>query len=108
MFLSDKLYNTLKFLALVLLPAVSALYFGLAQIWGLPNAEQVVGTVAVVETFLGLLLRSASKSWENSDVKYDGEFEEAEDGSRLELKSVNYAAIDPAAGKTELLFKVNR
>lgn len=108
MFMSDKLYNFLKFLALVLLPAVAAAYFTLAQLWGLPNAEQVVGTIAVAETFLGVLVRAASKSWDNSDTKYDGEFEEAEDGSRLELKSVNYAAIDPAAGKTELLFKVNR
>lgn len=38
------------------LPAVGALYFGLAQIWGLPAAEEVVGTVAILNTFVGVVV----------------------------------------------------
>ena len=51
--LNDKVYDTLKW---IVMPALSALYWGLSGIWGWLYAEQVVGTVAVVTTFLGALL----------------------------------------------------
>lgn len=54
--LPNKVYNALKWIALIFIPAVSSLYFGLSQIWGLPYGEQIVGTLALVETFLGALL----------------------------------------------------
>lgn len=58
--LNNKAYDGLKFVALVLLPGFSAAYFSLAQILGLPNVEQVVGTATVLDTFLGLLLKASS------------------------------------------------
>ena len=54
--LSDKVYNVLKWVALVLLPAFGTLYFGLAGIWGFPYGEQIVGTITVIDTFLGVIL----------------------------------------------------
>lgn len=54
--LSDKAYDILKWVALVLLPAFGTLYFGLAGIWGFPYGEQIVGTITVVDTFLGVIL----------------------------------------------------
>ena len=54
--MSNKVYDILKWVALILLPAVATLYFALAQIWGLPYGEQIVGTIAAVDTFLGALL----------------------------------------------------
>lgn len=54
--LTNKTYDTLKWIAQIVLPALGALYFGLSQIWGLPYGEEVVGTIAVVDTFLGALL----------------------------------------------------
>ena len=54
--LSDKAYDILKWVALVLLPALGALYFGLAGIWGFPYGEQIVGTITVLDTFLGVIL----------------------------------------------------
>lgn len=64
--INSKLYDVLKWMALVLLPAVSALYFGLGQIWNFPAVEQVVGSVTVVDTFLGLLLNKSSKNYQQS------------------------------------------
>ena len=55
-FLSNKQYDILKWIALVLLPALGTLYFGLAQIWGFSYGEQIVGTITVVDTFLGVIL----------------------------------------------------
>lgn len=54
--LPDKVYNILKFIAQVLLPALGTLYFALAGIWGLPYGEQIVGTITALDTFLGALL----------------------------------------------------
>lgn len=54
--LSNKTYDVLKFIALIVLPALGTLYFALASIWGLPYGEQIVGTIAAIDTFLGALL----------------------------------------------------
>ena len=54
--LTNKTYDVLKWVALVLLPAMGALYFGLAGIWNFPYGEQVVGTITVIDTFLGAIL----------------------------------------------------
>ena len=54
--MSNKLYDVLKWVAMVLLPALGTLYFALAGIWNLPMGEQVVGTITAVDTFLGVLL----------------------------------------------------
>jgi hypothetical protein len=54
--LNDKTYDILKWVALVLLPALGTLYFALAGIWGFPYGEQIVGTITAVDTFLGVIL----------------------------------------------------
>lgn len=54
--LPDKVYNVLKWATMVGLPGVATLYFALASIWGLPYAEEVVGTLAAVTTFMGAML----------------------------------------------------
>ena len=54
--MSNKLYDTLKWIALILLPALGTLYFGLCEIWGFPYGKEVVGTITVIDTFLGALL----------------------------------------------------
>ena len=54
--MSNKVYDALKWIAMYLLPALGALYFALAGIWGLPYGEQIVGTITAVDTFLGVIL----------------------------------------------------
>lgn len=54
--LSNKAYDILKFIAMVILPAIGTLYFGLARIWNLPYAEEIVGTITIIDTFLGTIL----------------------------------------------------
>lgn len=54
--MSNKVYDVLKWLVMIVLPAISTLYFALSGIWGFPYAEEVVGTIAAVTTFLGALL----------------------------------------------------
>jgi hypothetical protein len=54
--MSNKVYDVLKFIAQILLPAIGTLYFALARIWDLPYPEQIVGTITAVDAFLGALL----------------------------------------------------
>ena len=54
--MSNKVYDTLKWIAMYLLPALGTLYFALAGIWGLPYGEQIVGTITAIDTFLGVIL----------------------------------------------------
>jgi len=54
--MNNKTYDVLKWVAQILLPAVATLYFAIAQIWGLPYGEQIVGTITAIDAFLGALL----------------------------------------------------
>ena len=58
--MSNKVYDVLKYIAQVVLPALGTLYFALASIWGLPYGEQIVGTITAIDAFLGALLISTS------------------------------------------------
>ncbi len=54
--MSNKVYDVLKFIAQIVLPAIGTLYFALASIWGLPYGEQIVGTITAIDAFVGALL----------------------------------------------------
>lgn len=54
--MSNNVYDVLKFIAQIVLPALGTLYFALASIWGLPYGEEIVGTITAVDAFLGALL----------------------------------------------------
>jgi hypothetical protein len=56
MILSDRLYDVLKWITLVVIPALTTAYVGLAAVWGWPYAEEVAKTSAVICTLLGALL----------------------------------------------------
>lgn len=106
-FLSNRAYNFLKTLAQIYLPALGSLYFALAGIWGLPAAEEVVGTIVVVDTFLGAVLSISTHTYDQSEAKFDGAIHLGEiDGDqrsfRLELP-ITAAAIEDA---DEIVLKV--
>ena len=61
--MSNKIYDILKWVAQILLPALGTLYFALAGIWGLPYGEQIIGTITAVDTFLGVILGISSKQY---------------------------------------------
>ena len=54
--MSNKLYDTLKWIAQIALPVAGVLYFALAKIWGFPYATEIVGTISAVDAALGGLL----------------------------------------------------
>ena len=64
--MSDKMYDVLKWIAMVLLPAIATLYFALAGIWGFPYGEEIVGTITAVDTCLGVLLGISSAQYKKN------------------------------------------
>ncbi len=67
--MNDKLYDVLKWIAMILLPALGTLYFALAGIWGFPYAEQVVGTITALDTFLGVILGISTAQYNKSNTE---------------------------------------
>ena len=54
--LSNRVYDCLKFACTILLPACGTLYFALSKIWGLPLAEEIVGTLSAIAVFIGAVI----------------------------------------------------
>ena len=63
---SNKVYDILKWLAQILIPGLGALYFALAGIWGFPYAEQIIGSLAALDAFLGVILGISTASYNKS------------------------------------------
>lgn len=108
---TNKTYDQLKWIAQIFLPAVGTLYFALAAIWGLPKAEEVVGTVTAIDAFLGAVLLFAHKAYVNSGQRFDGEMvvqstttDEGEEAKTLRLAlDVDPFELDK---QSEVVFKV--
>lgn len=64
---SDKIYDILKWIAQIFLPALGTLYFALAGIWGFPYGEEIIGTITAVDVFLGVILGISSKQYYDSN-----------------------------------------
>ena len=65
--MSNKIYDILKWIAQLLLPAIGTLYFALAGIWGFPYGEEIVGTITAVDTFLGVILGISSMNYNKNN-----------------------------------------
>ena len=61
--LSNKVYDNLKWIAMIALPAIATFYLTLAGIWGLPYGEQVSATIMAIDTCLGVLLGISTKQY---------------------------------------------
>lgn len=78
--MSDKVYDVLKWIALILIPAIGTLYFALAGIWGFPYAEAIVGTLTAVDTFLGAILGISTSMYKKNQNESNDFNEEDESG----------------------------
>lgn len=54
--MSNKTFDTLKWVAQYLLPAAGVLFGVLATTWNLPYGTQITATIAAADTFLGACL----------------------------------------------------
>lgn len=54
--LSDKVYNVLKWVALIALPALATFWGVIGKVWELPYTMQIVTTITAVATLIGALI----------------------------------------------------
>ena len=71
--LPDSVYNILKWITMIVLPACATAYVGLAAIWGWPYADQVAKTTAVICTLLGALLGISTAQYNKDNYTYSDE-----------------------------------
>lgn len=67
--MSNKVYDVLKWIALVVLPALATLYLGLSNYWDIPYPEQIAGTITLVDVFLGTVLGISSIEYAKKEGK---------------------------------------
>jgi len=72
--MSNRVYDALKFIAQIVLPALGTLYFALAKIWGFPYGEEIVGTIAAIDTFLGAVLKISTVQY-NKAIKDENAYD---------------------------------
>lgn len=67
--MSNTVYDVLKYIALIVLPALGTLYFALAKIWGFPYGAEIVGTISAVDAFLGALLQISTNEYNKEIIQ---------------------------------------
>ena len=61
--MSNKVFDTLRLLCEIALPALGTLYFALAKIWGLPYGTEIVGTLSALAAFIGAFVGVKRKQY---------------------------------------------
>jgi ABC-type branched-subunit amino acid transport system permease subunit len=105
--ITGKLYNQLKFLAQVALPAAGTLYVTLAGLWGLPSPQEVAGTILALCTFLGVVLQISSSNYNSSTAQGTLGIHETEEGKLFRLELEGDPEVD-LEGKDRVVFKVRK
>lgn len=67
MILPDKAYNVLKWICIILLPALATLWFALGKIWGFPYLAEIEATIIAIDTFLGAILGISAINYSRLD-----------------------------------------
>ena len=66
--MSNKVYDVMKWVVMIVLPALAAFYSGLAETWGLPFAEQIPTTITLLNAFLGSAMMISTYQYNKSNT----------------------------------------
>lgn len=64
--LSNKVYDILKYIVTIVLPALTTLWLTIASIWHIPYGEPIGATMGAITVFLGALIGISSKNYNSS------------------------------------------
>lgn len=67
--LPNKIYDVLKWIALIFLPAVAVLYGALAPVWGWAYPDEIVYTITAIDTFLGAILGISNMNYKKGETE---------------------------------------
>lgn len=100
----DKIYDVMKYVAQVVLPALGTLYFALATIWGFPYGEQVVGTITAIDAFLGACLHVSTKSYSGDGILHVDTTSMYKDTYSLDFET----PLEEIGDKKQVMLKVEK
>lgn len=67
-FKNSKIYDILKYLALIVFDAVGFAYSELADVWGLPYGTQIYKTCTIVSILVGTLIGISSHKYNKTEL----------------------------------------
>jgi hypothetical protein len=104
--LPDHVYDIIKYLVLIAIPALCTAYLGIDAAVDLPAEDAVVKIGAVVATLLGTLTGISSVSYRNSDARFDGSIDPYYANAVTSPAALSVKDIDRAQEKREVVLKV--
>lgn len=69
--LSNKVYDILFWLVVIVIPALSVLWTALSQIWGFPYGTEIGGTIDAVAVFLGVVMGVSKVQYKKNNTSTD-------------------------------------
>lgn len=105
---SNSVYDNLKQVAQIWLPALAVFYITIAPFWNLPKQEEVSGTIMALDLLLGAILMGLKRAFMNSEARFDGQIL-VQPGEEPDTSMVRVQAQTAAvAEKDEVVLKVRR
>ncbi len=101
---NNRVYDILKGIALIWLPALGTLYFTIGDLWHLPFVTQIIGTITAADTFLGVVLKLSSQRYRppsDGNLVVD-QTDPAKDKFRLDVTT----PLDELPGRKTITLKV--
>lgn len=104
MILNNKVYDCLKWIAQLLLPALATLWITLAKIWNLPYGPEIGATITGIDLFLGAILGISSSNYSG-----DGTILVNQDDPTKDVYTLEYDGdLNEIADKKSLTFTVKK
>lgn len=107
MIVPNKIYDAVKYLVLIGIPAFCTAYLGIDEAVDLPNEAAVVKVAAVVAALLGTLVGISKAQYNSSDEKYDGVIDPVTANTQTSDQALSLSTDEyDAANQKEVLLKV--
>lgn len=105
-----KLYDFLKYVALVILPAAAALVLGLGVTLNWSPATTVAGVLTLIDTFLGAILGKSASNYKQQTPLTFGEIvvQQNRDGTPNGLRIVGYHENFVFEDQSQVVLNVKR
>ena len=101
---SNKVYDTLKWIAQYFLPALATLWIALAKVWGLPYGTEIGATISAIDLFLGAILGISSANY-----KGDGTMVVNTEDPDKDVYTLQYDGdLNEIAEKKSVTFKISK
>lgn len=104
--ITNKVYDIIKWIVVIVLPAIITLYSTLGGIWNFPYVNEIVGTLAAIDVFLGVIMKVSGFSYNkelDGTLHIDTITDDATDKYLFEIND-----LDNLASKDKIMLKINQ